>query len=132
MKNYQIITLVDVTRTGVNRDHPDHLVRSQQANFNSLLQATSLRSNIDWTVDPEPKQGILPIAGSKIKGRYWIWNFATERSDVFDDQGDPVALLTHDLNGVPVIEGLTETTLLLPSAFFTQGNNTNTWVTAVN
>lgn len=131
MKKYQIITLVDVTRTQVNRDHTDPILRGQQANFNSLLQSTSLRANIDWDQDPECHTGILPIPGVRFQGRYWIWQFETERSHVFEDQDNPVALLSQDLQGVPVIEGLTETALLLPSAFFTSGPNTNTWASAI-
>ena len=52
MPRYKIITLVDITRTNPDRSERDQLKVSQQANFNSLIQAIGLRSNVDWERDP--------------------------------------------------------------------------------
>jgi hypothetical protein len=57
-----------------------------------------------------------------------MWKFSVERESVFDKDGDPVGLLKDDLNGVPVVSGLTETIDLDPSAFKTKGDKINTWI----
>lgn len=128
MNSYEIVTLVDITRTQARRDDTDILKKSQQANFDSLRQAIELRSNVEWQNDPISSLGQLPNNTSEGKARYWVWRFSVEREAVFEDEGDPVALLRHDIDGVPVISDLKETVNLSPSAFFTKGKNTNTWV----
>ena len=60
MPRYQITTLVDITRTDPTRSETDKLKLAQQANFNSLLQAIGLRSNVAWVKDPVMKTGRLP------------------------------------------------------------------------
>ena len=49
---YSIISLVDITRTNPSRDEVDKKMLAQQANFNSLIQAIGLRSNVEWEQDP--------------------------------------------------------------------------------
>lgn len=128
METYEIITLVDITRTQARREDADLLKKSQQSNFNSLQQTIELRSNVEWNTDPVPKYGEIPADSTVKKARYWRWQFNIERELVFSDGVNPVALLLEDLHSVPVINGLTETVKLAPSAFFTHGCNTNTWV----
>ena len=62
------------------------------------------------------------------KANYWTWTFSVERDYVFEKDGNPVALLFDDLNGVPVIDGLNNTTVLKPSVFQTKGKDMNIWV----
>jgi hypothetical protein len=50
---------------------------------------------------------------------------------VFLQDNDPVYLLVHDLNHVPVITDLENSEDISPAAFQTQGNNINTWVTMI-
>jgi hypothetical protein len=52
MPRYQIVTLVDITRTNPTRSETDQHLLAQQANFNTLLQSIGLRSNVEWAVDP--------------------------------------------------------------------------------
>lgn len=127
MARYRIITLVDITRTNPHRSETDKLKLSQQANFNSLLQAIGLRSNVEWETDPKMHTGSLPddLEG---KANHWIWEFRVEREDVFKIGTDDVGLLVDDLNCVPVIPNLKNSIDLDPAAFITKGKLTNTWV----
>jgi hypothetical protein len=128
MAQYQIVTLVDITRSLPARQVATGIQRSQQDNFNSLLQAIGLRSNVAWAADPKKHTGALPadIAGKAV---HWIWHVDCEREEVFLRDGDPCALLKDDLHGVPVIDQLENSVELTPAAFQTRNGNCNTWVT---
>ena len=130
MARYKLITLVDITRTNPVRSETDKLKLGQQANFNSLIQAIELRSNVDWEADPKQHSGTLPrpLVG---KATHWIWEFDCEREDVFLKDNDPTALLKDDLNGVPVVPLLENSADIHPAIFQTRGDNTNTWVTII-
>jgi hypothetical protein len=127
MSTYKIITLVDITRTNPGRSETDKLKINQQANFNSLLQAIGLRTNIDWRRDPEMKTGRLPepLLG---KANHWVWEFDSEREDVFMKDFDPIGHLCDDLHGVPVINRLNNSEDINPAAFNTLGERPNTWI----
>lgn len=127
MPRYQIVTLVDITRTNPTRSETDQHLLGQQANFNTLLQSIGLRSNVEWTVDPTECKGILPhpLEG---KANYWTWTFEVEREEVFTKDGDPVGLLLDDLHGVPIISQLNNSVDIDPPVFQTQGPNSNIWV----
>ncbi len=127
MPRYQIITLVDITRTNPARSETDKLKLAQQANFNSLLQAIGLRSNVSWVKDPVMQDGQLPhpLEG---KARHWYWIFDAERDEVFLKDSDPVGLLKDDLNGIPIIGNLTNSVELDPACFFSIGDKINIWV----
>jgi hypothetical protein len=131
MARYQIITLIDITRTNPHRSEVDNKKISQQANFNSLLQAIGMRSNVSWVTDPKMHTGALP---SDIDGKanHWIWTFDVERDDVFLEGDNPVALLVNDLNGVPIIDNLDNSITISPAAFQTNGKNQNTWLTIMS
>ena len=129
MNTYEIVTLVDITRTQARREETGTLKKAQQANFDSLRQAIELRSNVEWQEDPNATLGSLPTTEGK--ARYWVWQFTVEREAVFESNGDSVALLRQDIHGVPVIANLEETADLTPSAFITEGKNINTWITII-
>lgn len=128
MERYQIITLVDITRSLPLRVAATDFQRSQQANFNTLIQAIGLRSNLSWLRDPNKHTGALP---SNIDGRatHWIWEVDCEREEVFLRGCDPCALLKDDLHGVPVIDQLENSVDLVPAAFQTRNGHCNTWIT---
>ena len=65
MARYEIITVVDITRTNPARDETDRVKLGQQANFNCLVQAIGMRSNVTWVLDPESHTGRLPIGQGK-------------------------------------------------------------------
>jgi hypothetical protein len=127
MPRYQIVTLVDITRTNPTRSETDQHLLGQQANFNTLLQSIGLRSNVEWTVDPVESVGSLPYP---LEGRanYWTWTFEVEREEVFTKDEDPVGLLLDDLHGVPIISQLNNSVDIDPPVFQTQGSNSNIWV----
>jgi hypothetical protein len=127
MPRYQIVTLVDITRTNPTRSETDQHLLGQQANFNTLLQSIGLRSNVEWTVDPVESAGSLPYP---LEGRanYWTWTFEVEREEVFTKDGNPVGLLLDDLHGVPIISQLNNSVDIDPPVFQTQGSNSNIWV----
>jgi len=127
MPMYQIISLVDITRSNPARDETDVSILSQQANFNSLIQAIGLRSNIEWEIDPVKYVGALPYPFEG-KGAYWKWSFRVERADVFLHDNDSVALLKQDLQNVPIITGLDETIDINPSVFQTVKSDVNLFV----
>jgi hypothetical protein len=127
MARFQIITLVDITQTNPHRSETDQHLLSQQANFNSLIQAIGLRSNVVWLSSPKERNGALPrdIDGKAV---YWTWTFDVERDDVFLRDGNSVALLIDDLNGVPVIPNLNNSVELDPACFISKGETANIWV----
>jgi hypothetical protein len=127
MNKYKIVSLVDITRSSASRSETDRIKQGQQANFNSLLQAIGLRSNVEWTADPRMNEGRLPhdIGG---RARYWTWVFHCERDDVFHRDSDPVGLLKDDLHGVPVVSGLNNSVDIDPACFLTNGEKSNTWI----
>lgn len=127
MARYKVITLVDITRANPDRKESDQLKLSQQANFNSLIQAIELRANVFWETDPKRHSGSLPLplVGKAV---HWTWEFDVERDDVFKKDNDPVALLKEDLHGVPVINQLNNSVDIHPSAFQTEGKNSNIWI----
>jgi hypothetical protein len=130
MPRYRITTLIDITRTDAKKSDNDQYRLAQQDNFNSLRQSIELRSIVSWHRDPVKHNGRLPdpLDG---KASYWIWEFETERDDLFLRDNDPVALLKEDLHGVPIIDGLDETVNFEISAMQTQGQMINTWVAII-
>ena len=130
MARYEIITLVDITRSNPQRSDSDRLRQGQQANFNSLIQAIGMRSNVEWVQDPYMTKGVVP--GQDFKAEYWLWQFDVEREQVFELDGDPVGLLVQDLNGVPIIPDLSNSVVIDPAAFQTQGSAANTWVRLIS
>ena len=130
MARYRIITLIDITRSQPAREGASAVQRSQQANFNSLLQAIGLRSNVEWARDPKKHTGALPddIEG---KATHWVWEVDCEREEVFLKDGDPCGLLKDDLHGVPIIDQLENSVDITPAAFQTRNGNQNTWITII-
>lgn len=126
MARYQITTLVDITRSQATRADTDPIRLGQQANFNSLIQTIGLRSNISWINDPVKHTGQLP--DEEGKATHWIWEFDTEREDVFLKEDNPVGWLIADLHSVPVVDLLEESVSFTRPAFQTKNGNKNTWI----
>jgi hypothetical protein len=127
MQLFKLVSVVDITRSRPSRSETDHLKLGQQANFNSLIQAIGIRSNVEWDRDPECCTGRMPDA---IEGAatHWVWEFSVERDFVFRLDDDPVGLLLDDLQGVPVINRLNNSVDIAPSIFQTKGNRANIWI----
>jgi hypothetical protein len=127
MARYQVITLVDITRTNASRYETNKTKLGQQANFNALMQAIGLRSNFSFISDPQQHDGTLP---RDLDGRatHWVWNFDTERDSVFLKGNDPVGLLIDDINGVPITGQLNNSVDIDPEAFISKGDRANIWI----
>jgi len=127
MARYQVITLVDITRTNASRYETDKTKLGQQANFNALQQAIGLRSNFSFVVDPQQEAGVLP-KGLEGRATYWTWYFDTERDSVFLKGQDPVGLLIDDIHGVPITNQLNNSVDIDPAAFISKGDRANIWI----
>ncbi len=130
MARYRIITLVDITKSDATRTETDRIKIGQQANFNSLIQALGLRSNIEWNKDPEMMTGSLPLPLTG-KANHWIWEFEVERDNVYLKDDDPIGFLKEDLQGVPIVDRLNNSTDIFPAMFQTTGERINLWVSVV-
>ena len=124
---YQIITLVDITKTNPPRGTTDPTTLGQQSNYNTLIQTIGLRANIDHSVDPTMSNGRLPdpFTGN---GTYWTFIFEVEREQTFLKDSNPVGLLIDDVNGVPVVTGLRDTVNFKFSVFQTDGKLINIYI----
>jgi hypothetical protein len=115
METFEIVTLVDITRTNVNRiAQGSQLALDQQRNFTTLQQCLEMRSVIEFSENPTSESVDIKNMGfgSEYKGKHKIWSFRffTDRSGVYtDDSGNPTGNLVSDIHEVPVIKKLTET-----------------------
>ena len=111
-----INTTVDMTPTGVRRksDDPDWLLkRNQQRNYDTLMQVLGLRCQ-PLDVEIQVMQELLELNFEKV----WIIKFKVERDDVLGKEGE---LFLDDVEGVPIVPALTETTPSFPPQFITRG-----------
>ena len=118
MQWFRITTLVDITRTQVFKEYIDPLKKKQQDNYNTLHQTLEMRAIIFSDKDPEKK--MLEWNGKKELS--WVWDFYTERDDIFLDKGDPCKRIKEDLEYVPFINGCEETATF-KNCFFSVPNN---------
>ena len=110
----EILTLVDITRTGVTRPTQGTQMQiDQNRNFTTLCQCIELRSIMSYTDLPTSVvQDIKGMGfGSVYRGkqRVWTFQFLPDRTGVYkDDKGNDIGLLLSDLHAVPIIKNLTE------------------------
>ncbi len=119
MQWFRITTLVDITRTQVFKEHIDPLKKKQQDNYNTLHQTLEMRAIIFSDKDPERKL----LDWNDKKELTWVWEFYTERDDIFLKNNDPAALLKEDLEYVPFIKDCEETAQF-KNCFFSVPSNT--------
>jgi hypothetical protein len=119
MQRFRISTLVDITRTKVFKEYIDPLKKKQQDNYNTLHQTLEMRAIILSDKDPERK--ILEWNGKKELS--WVWEFYTERDDIFLKNNDPAYLIRTDLEYVPFINNCEETAKF-KNCFFSVPDNT--------
>lgn len=114
-------TLFDITQTGVlNRSRPGVdqdpetwlKARNSQCNFDTLLQAISLRSQpelinspkkIDIQFDKFDKFGFLFEQQENEVYPCWKFDFEIQHVSVFADGKDELGALYNDCDGVPMI-----------------------------
>ena len=110
--HYKLYTLVDITNTKQHQNSAENRqARSQQQNFDTVIQTIGMRANVDYTKPPEvtidvPKKYNLDSA---VFSNIWIFEWRVEREFLFLDDNDDVGYLKQLFNLVPYIPGLTET-----------------------
>jgi hypothetical protein len=115
MAAIEIKTLLDITRTQVNRlNQGTQFELDQNRNFVTLLQCAEIRSIISYDQSPTMEEIDIKNVGfgSKYKGKQKVWTFrfTPDREGVYlDDWGNPVGLIEEDLTSVPVVKNLLET-----------------------
>lgn len=113
MMIYSLYTLVDITHTKQNHGAAC-IEKSQQQNFNTVLQTIGLSGNVYFTNDPVR----VPATKFKIKDKEcWYFEWKMEISELFTKDGDPIAILKENFEFVPFIAGLTEQVKLDPPYF---------------
>jgi hypothetical protein len=119
-------TLVDITRTGVTHNRPEHEhQRNQQRNWETVIQCMGLRTQSLDIQGPKTMEMYVDedTFGEMYQGRQrvWCWTFYAERTGTWTEDGDELALLHQDFNEVPVIQGLDETARFILPIFYTKG-----------
>ena len=152
MTIYCVQTLVDITENGpLNRTFPFkgksgnlihdksslHIAKSQEQNFNTLVQTLQLRANITWESHPLESDVIVNNTnfGTAYEGKHksWAFVFFTEQDDIYGDVKSPGGTLENDLDLVPIINFCKETATFPINAFITQHDKTrNTFVSRID
>ena len=119
MQIIEIVTFFDCTRTGTTSHRklqstivnmagatistPDewNFSRNQQRNWETILQCVGLKTQAIDITDP--------VCIGDNEHKHWKFSFCIEQDGIFDDGEDPFGLLKHDMHGVPMIAGLTDT-----------------------
>ena len=119
-------TLVDITRTGVTHNRPEHEhQRNQQRNWETVIQCMGLRTQPLDIRGPKTMEMYIDqdTFGEMYQGRQrvWCWTFYAERTGTWAEDGNELALLHKDFNEVPVIQGLEETARFILPIFYTKG-----------
>ncbi len=118
---FQLLTLVDITRTNARRGD-DLYLQKQQQNYLTALQTISLRANPIVNSPPVCEEKSIKGLGfgSNYSGKQRVWrlNFAFE-----SDEQHNIDYLLNDFNYVPIINNLNETAEFKDSAFITQSND---------
>jgi hypothetical protein len=114
MQTIEIQTLVDITDTRVARPNQGTpLQHDQYRNFTTLRQCVEIRSIISYDASPTVETVDVKDLGfgSQYKGKHKVWTFRfyPDRSGAYFEGQSEVGALLDDVNGVPVIQKLTET-----------------------
>ena len=116
-------TLFDITQTGVpNRAKPPEGIdykewvykRNTQINFDTILQAISLRSQPENISIPKLVE-IVDDYFNTGKTTCWMFNFEIRSVSVFSDGNDELAYLKDDVKDVPMLICGTESVKLQSS-----------------
>lgn len=129
-------TLFDITQTGVlNRSRPPEnaipnewsLKRNQQANFDTIIQAISLRSQPENITKPKKQDTPDNIKFGRLyqnTKECWHFTFSVNFASVYDDGQDELGYLYADCEGIPMIN-IDEKIDKLPNFLKTDLDNKN-------
>lgn len=125
---FQLLTLVDITATGVTRTvEGKELERNQQRNFETVLQVLGLRTQPhvkQWPVVLEFKEEeIRFFFGEMYTGKHRVWkmDFSADHPEAYSVNNEPLAGLEKDFEQVPIITGLAETARFMLPIFHPSG-----------
>jgi hypothetical protein len=117
------ISLIDITSTGITRG--ESLERNQQRNWESLVQALSLKTQIEIITYPEKVEDFdivrPPIFGNFYSQSQTIWAFGFySEANIYTEE-----LLIKDCDQIPMILGLEETARFMLPLTHTVGSLKN-------
>jgi hypothetical protein len=118
-------TLFDITRTNVSKrrgvlenENNYEMQRSQQSNFETLLQIISLRSQPEDISDTVKESFDKAMWGKTYalskQVSCWTFDFTVHHAAVFNDSIHELGNLLSDCEGVPMIVNLSEMKGLVP------------------
>jgi hypothetical protein len=133
-------TLFDITQTGIisrrnanNEDPTWILKRNQQCNFDTIIQAISLRSQPENITAPTKHMllfnqrhnfGLLFDKSIKTKISYWTFDFDIHYANVYNNGINELGHLHNDCDKIPMIKCKTEWSML-PNYLDTDSNTRN-------
>ena len=140
---FKLITLVDITCTGVVRSNntPDmNLKRNQQRNFETILQVLSLRTQPHISQWPYTK--IHKINKNQAKCWFgetyqnqdqnvWFFYFTAEHPIAYDTDEGILEGLIKDFEQVPIITGLNETAKFMLPILYPRGSIKNVHISKI-
>ena len=98
MQTFRVLTLVDITKTGIQKEKIDPLKKKQQDNYQTLLQTLEMRANIFTEDDPIEITMDWSNLGYGKKERTWVWNFYIEQDDIFRIDDNTTGFMINDIN----------------------------------
>lgn len=86
------------------------LAMNQQRNWDTFLQILSLRTQPEILLEPRliTDPTVIRVGLGRAGSRAWMFEFSTDREDVFLQAGDKLGCLHSDSQGVPMLKNLTE------------------------
>lgn len=98
---------------GINIHVTENIKDQCQKNFEILFQTVSLRAAPTIMNNPEPVLALEAEGAPSLTGEGFLWKFAVERTDVWEDFKDnnPVGLLIREIDGVIIESGVRITTV---------------------
>ena len=100
---YIMYTNIDITQTGSYQD-------ATQKDFDSLVQMIAMFSQVIISNDPVQVADLNVNGAPTLTGAGWIFKFAVEHPDVFNENGDSVGKLISSMDGVVLNGGTIATT----------------------
>lgn len=127
MKFFTVVTLVDITATGVIRSNADkELERNQQRNWETVLQCIGIRAQpqlIEGPICREFEIDESTVFGELYYGmqKVWFFSFGIDHEGAWTLDDDEVYGLEKDFAQVPIICGLEETARFMLPIFYPYG-----------
>ena len=74
MDTFKVHTLIDITKTGLNKfKTDDRKLINQQTNWNTFQQVISMRANVYFDTKPTITETSVSEFGTAYKGKHKVW-----------------------------------------------------------